>query len=126
VPEGFSAPLWPSKGLTAARVGDTVELTLAAADGATPVTMTWVLKWPGFDFVAKRTTYGEKTGELKVEAELCDEKLKLCLPKKLSRWQGGKQVGELTLSTLELNVDLPQDDFTLVAPEGYQQQTRAL
>ena len=38
----------------------------------------------------------------------------------------GKQVGETVLSRVELNAAVPNDTFTLPAPEGYEVQTRTL
>ena len=38
----------------------------------------------------------------------------------------GEKVGETTLSQVELNPALPNDTFTLAAPEGYDVQTKTL
>jgi hypothetical protein len=85
-----------------------------------------VLRWPGLDFLGKRTRGGGATSELRVEEEHCEQPLGLCVPRRLTQWAGEQQVAETTLSSVELNPVLPADTFTLAAPEGYDVQTKTL
>ena len=86
-----------------------------------------MLRWPSMDFLGKRTAGTDgSTAEVRVEEEHCDAQLKLCVPQRLTRWVGGQQVGRIELSGVELNPALPNDSFTLSAPEGYEVQSRTL
>ena len=125
VPEGFRAPLLPQKGVTAKKVAhpkgpDAVELTVATRDEAAgDISVTYVPRFPTGDFLGKRTTAGGRTAETVVDEEHCDTALKLCVPKALRSLEDGKVVHSTTLTTVELNPELPNDSFTLVAPEGF-------
>ena len=128
-PEGFRAPLLPSKGVSARRAThprspEAVELTVKP-EGA-DVEVTYVLRWPSLDFLGKRTLSGGSASELRVEEEHCEQALGLCVPKRLTQWAGEQQVAQTTLSRVELNPALPSDTFTLSAPEGYTVQTKTL
>lgn len=128
-PEGFRAPLLPSQGVSIrrashARAPEAVELTVKP--GGSDVEVTYVLRWPGMDFLGKRTRSGEDTSELRVEDEQCDAALGLCVPRRLTQWVGGQQVAETTLTHVELNLSLPADTFTLTPPQGYDVQTKTL
>jgi len=128
-PEGFRAPLLPGQGVSARRAQhprgpEAVELTVKPA--GSDVEVTYVLRWPGMDFLGKRTRAGGDTSELRVEEEHCDPALSLCVPKRLTQWSGAQQVAETTLARVELNPTLPADTFTLAAPEGYTVQTKTL
>lgn len=128
-PEGFRAPLLPSRGVSARRAShprapEAVELTVKP-EGA-DVEVTYVLRWPALDFLGKRTRDGDSTSELRVEEEHCEQALGLCVPRRLTQWAGERQVAETTLSRVELNPSLPSETFTLTAPEGYEVQTKTL
>ncbi|RJS18415.1 hypothetical protein DRW03_25160 [Corallococcus sp. H22C18031201] len=132
VPEGFRAPLLlrsvTAKRVTHARARDAVELSMklegAEAEG---LEVAYVLRWPTLDFLAKRTHAPDGgTSEVRVEDEHCDAALQLCVPRRLTRWVDGKQVGETSLSRVDLQAALPNDTFTLVAPAGYTAQSRTL
>ncbi|XXF77408.1 hypothetical protein P2318_30805 [Myxococcaceae bacterium GXIMD 01537] len=131
-PEGFRVPLLMSN--TRARraahplAPQAVELSVQVNDGSTEgLEMTYVLRWPTLDFLGKRTvSAGGTSAEVRVEAEHCDEKLHMCVPQRLTRWAQGEQAGWIQLSQVELNPPLPNDSFTLAAPEGYEVQKRTL
>ncbi|PTL82952.1 hypothetical protein [Vitiosangium sp. GDMCC 1.1324] len=128
-PEGFRAPLLPQQGVSAHRVShprgpEAVELTVKPA--GTDVEVTYVLRWPGMDFLGKRTRSGGATAELRVEEEQCEQALALCVPRRLTQWSGGQQVAETHLSRVELNPTLPAETFTLRAPGGYGVETKTL
>ena len=61
--------------------------------------------------------------ELTVEEELCDEKLKLCVPKVTSEALDGKLQLRTRLTTIELNAGVPADDFNPRAPDGWTTET---
>jgi outer membrane lipoprotein-sorting protein len=131
-PEGFRAPLLP-KGSSARRAQnprapEAVELTAKLeAPAAQGLEVAYTLRWPSLDFLGKRSRAADGTViEVRVEEEHCDEALKLCVPRRLSRWVKDEKVGETTLSRVELNALLPNDAFTLTAPEGYDVQTKTL
>lgn len=124
-PEGFRTPLVPLRGVVAKKVAhpkapEAVELSVATKDetGA-DITVTYTLRFPTGDFLGKRSTVGAQVNELLVEAEQCDEALKLCVPTKLTQKTDGQVVGSTSISKVELNPELPNDSFTLTAPEGF-------
>lgn len=124
-PDGFRTPLIPSKGVTAVEVAHpqgprAVEVTVTARDEAGPVEVTYVLRHPSGDFLGKRTRAGGHLGEVKVLAEHCDAALKLCVPTRLEETRDGAEVGATTVTTVELNPELPLDGFRVAAPDGYQ------
>ncbi|WP_224246972.1 hypothetical protein [Hyalangium gracile] len=128
-PEGFRAPLLPSsvrvKRTSHPRAPEAVELTGKVA--AEQLEVAYTLRWPSLDFLGKQTRLADGTAmEVRLEEEHCEKAIELCVPKQLSRWVKGEKVGETTLSTVELNPTLPNDTFTLVAPEGYEVQTKTL
>ncbi|QSQ22521.1 hypothetical protein JY651_46680 [Pyxidicoccus parkwayensis] len=130
-PEGFRVPLLlrsaTARRATHPRAPEAVELVQTLEGEAAGVEMVYVLRWPKLDFLARRTRSPDGTvAEERVEEEHCDEALGLCVPKRLTRWLGGRQVGETVLGRVELNVPLPNDTFTLTAPEGYAVQSRTL
>jgi len=132
LPEGFRAPLLPAeleaKRASHPRAPEAVEVTgkVAPSPGES-LQVTYTLRWPTMDFLGRRFLLPDGTvSELRVEEEHCDEALKLCVPQKLTRWVKGEKVGETTLSQVALNPALPHDTFTLVAPEGYEVQTKTL
>jgi outer membrane lipoprotein-sorting protein len=125
VTEGFRTPLMPSKGVTATRVPhpkgpEAVELKVEAGAG---VTVTYTLRWPTADFLHRRTEAGGQLSELKVDEELCDEKLRLCVPKVSSEYLDGKLQLTTRLTTIELNAEVPADDFAPAAPEGWARES---
>jgi hypothetical protein len=132
MPEGLRAPLLPgtlsARRVSHARAPEAVELS-ARVDtaGAPGLRVTYTLRWPHLDFLSRRTQQTDGTTlEVRMEEEQCEEALQLCVPKRLTRWVAGQQVGEMTLSRIELNPVLPKDTFTLVAPEGYAVESRTL
>ncbi len=133
VPEGFRAPLLLRSakakrvtGLPQAR--EAVELSMALeGEAAGGLEVTYVLRWPSLDFLAKRTRAPDGTlGEVRMEEEHCDAALGLCVPKRLTRWLGDAKQGETALSKVDLKTSLPNDAFTPAAPDGYSVQTRTL
>lgn len=130
-PEGFRAPLLTSaataRRASHPRAPQAVELVQQVEDGAGRLELVYVLRWPALDFLGKRTRAPDGTeAEVRVEDEHCEEAAGLCVPRRLTRWLGGRQVGETVLSRVELNAPVPNDAFTLPAPEGYEVQTRTL
>lgn len=118
VPEGFRAPLLPSRGVTAkrakhARSVDAVELSVQPGDG---VTVTWVLRMPSGDFLEKRTVSEGKSQVLMVVTEHCDAALRLCVPTKLKEFVDEKLLGTTTVTMTELNPELPQRLFAPQKP----------
>jgi outer membrane lipoprotein-sorting protein len=136
VPEGFRAPLLlrsaKAKRVTAVtglpQAKEAVELSMALeGDAAGGLEVTYVLRWPSLDFLAKRTRAPDGTqGEVRMEEEHCDASLGLCVPKKLTRWLGNEKQGETLLTRVDLKTSLPNDAFTPTAPDGYSVQTRTL
>jgi outer membrane lipoprotein-sorting protein len=125
VTEGFRTPLLPAKGVKATKVQhpkgpEAVELRVEAAPG---VVFTYVLRWPTGDFLAKRSESGAEVSELKVDEEHCDAALKLCVPKVVTQLSGGKVELVTKLTQVELNVEVPGDDFSPRAPEGWTTET---
>jgi outer membrane lipoprotein-sorting protein len=131
-PEGFRVPLLPAhlqaKRASHPRAPEAVELAAKVDDpSGESLQVTYTLRWPTMDFLGRQSRLSDgSTLEVRVEEEHCDEALKLCVPQKLSRWVKGEKVGETTLSKVELNPALPNDSFTLAAPEGYEVQTKTL
>ena len=120
VPEGYRTPLIPSQHVTAKRVAhpkgpDAVELTVVANDEGTDLTITYVLRHPSGELLAKRVG----ATELSVEQEHCDAALKLCVPMVVTQRENGVVVATTTVTKVVLNPALPADRFTLTAPEGY-------
>jgi len=131
-PEGFRTPLLPAelsaKRASHARAPEAVEVTGKVPEpSAGSLQVTYTLRWPTLDFLGRQSRLPDGTVlEVRVEEEHCNEALKLCVPQKLTRWVKGEKVGETTLSQIELNPALPNDTFTLAAPEGYEVQTKTL
>ncbi len=131
-PEGFRVPLLLSttraRRASHPRAPEAVELAVQVQDGSsTGLEMTYVLRWPTLDFLGKRTRAADgSSAEVRVEEEHCEAQFKLCVPKRLTRWSGEQQVGTIQLTQVELNPALPNDSFTLTAPEGYDVQSRTL
>lgn len=131
-PEGFRTPLVPLRGVVAKKVAhprapDAVELSVATKDeSGADITVTYALRLPSGDFLGKRSTVGAQVNELLVEDELCDEKLKLCVPTKLVQKSDGKVVGTTAITKVELNPELPNDSFTLSAPPGFSSEKHEL
>ncbi len=121
--EGFRSPLMPLKGVSASRHGETVELKVEPGEG---VTVTYVLRWPSADFLERRSQTPTGSSVLEVEEEHCDAALKLCVPKRAVERADGAQRLEVTLTTLELNPDIPLEDFTPHAPAGWTQKLQRL
>ncbi|MFL5320081.1 MAG: LolA family protein [Myxococcaceae bacterium] len=123
-PEGFRAPLLVKEGVTAKKVthpkaAEAVEVSEEAKDESGSAKVTYVFRYPSMDFLSKKSEVGGQSSEVRVDDEQCDEKLKLCVPKKLSQWANGAQIGTSELTQIELNNSLPNDQFTPAVPEGY-------
>ncbi len=121
VPEGFRAPLLPSRGVTASATSrrgaaNAVELTVEPAAG---VTVVQVLRLPGGDFLEKRTASNGSLEVLRVEDETCDRVLGLCVPRRLVLERDGARLGETVLERIELNPALPASTFSPELPKGY-------
>ena len=129
LPEGFRVPLLPQTGVRAERTthrlaAEAVQLSVALPEGGE---VQYLLRWPSLDFLGKRLQAGSgEASELRVEAEQCDAGLRLCVPRRLTRWVAGRQVGETHLQELTLNPALPAGVFRLAAPAGYEARTRTL
>ncbi len=119
VPEGFRAPLLPSQGVTARRAGETVELEWKTRDGENEVTVVSVLRWPGGDFLERRTEYAGARGAVRMKREQCDPQLKLCVPTQLSRFEADREVESTVLEDVQLGALAPESQFMLTAPPGY-------
>lgn len=131
VSEGYRVPLIVRDGvaverITHARASDAVKITQTAKDGAGEVSIGYVLRWPSLDFIEKTLASNGSVMKLLVEEEHCDEALKLCVPKRLSQWEGEKQLGTTELTKIALNPAIPADDFTLTVPQGFSEETRTL
>jgi hypothetical protein len=126
IPEGFRAPLLPPRGVTAQQVGDTVELTLHTHDEGKDVSVTSVLRWPGADFLERRTDYGGAKGALRMEREECDPQLKLCVPTQLAKWVGDQKVEQTELTQVQLNDAPARDAFVLTVPRDFKQEHSTL
>nr|WP_153865493.1 MULTISPECIES: hypothetical protein [Myxococcaceae] len=124
LPEGFRVPLLPRTGVSAERAvhrlaPQAVRLRVALPQGEQ---VEYLLRWPSLDFLGKRT----QAGELRVEAEACDAALHLCVPRRLTRWVDGRQVGQTELRDIALGPALPSGLFVLEAPAGYEARTQRL
>ncbi|MBN8473079.1 hypothetical protein D7Y27_24235 [Corallococcus sp. AB004] len=133
VPDGFRAPLLlrsakAKRTASLPQAKEAVELTMALeGEAGGGVEVTYVLRWPSLDFLAKKTRAPDGTrAEVRMEEEHCDTDLGLCVPRKLTRWLGDAKQGETVLSKVDLKTPLPNDAFTPTAPEGYSVQTRTL
>jgi len=124
--EGFRTPLLPSnataKEVTSER-GPAVEISSTLDDDGSAVEVKYLLKWPSGDFISKTSVAGKTMSELHVDEEQCDEKLALCVPKKVTQRANGKLVGSTTLSDITLLADLPASDFSLKADDGWTTET---
>lgn len=131
-PEGFRAPLLSAqpraRRASHPRAPEAVELVAKVEDASgEALQVTYMLRWPTLDFLGRQSRLADGTTlEVRVEEEHCEQALQLCVPRRLSRWVKGEKVGETTLSMVELNPALPQDTFTLAAPDGYMVQTKTL
>lgn len=125
VPEGYRTPLLPSKGVTATKVAhpkgpEAFELVLTTPDETgKPITVTWHLRFPSGDFLSKRTQAGAVTSEVVMEEEQCEASLSLCVPKVVVQRENGAELGRTTFTRVDLAAEVPNDAFTLTAPEGY-------
>lgn len=131
VPEGFRAPLLPARGVTARRVQhprapQAVELRFATGAADQALAVTYVLRWPGLDFLEKRTDAAGARVELHTEAERCDQRLGLCFPERLSEWTAGNPGAVTRLLRMDLNPALASQPFTLSVPDGFTRHDRAL
>ena len=99
---------------------DAVSLTVVTPDGSGgQVTTQWVLRAISGDFLSKTVTSSAGTRVTRVDSEKCDEVAKLCVPASISELENGQPVATMTMTTIELNAAVPNDAFTLTAPEGF-------
>lgn len=124
-PEGYRAPLLVREGVTATRVkhpkaAEAVQVSQEAKDESGTAKVTYVFRWPQMDFLEKTSEIGGQKSTVRVDEEHCDEKLKLCVPKKLTQLVADQPVGTSTLTTIELEAKTPNDAFTLETPDGFQ------
>ncbi len=132
VPEGYRAPLFDDKSVKVKKVShpkavEAVELRTEVKDAAGHAyAVTHTLRWPSMDFLGKTTEANGDTGEVRVDEEHCLERPKICFPKKLTQWTGGKQVAETRLENIAINGEMPVDSFQLIAPEGYEKKAQEL
>ncbi len=123
VPDGFRAPLVSlspertrARFVSHPRAPRAVELTTRAQEGDAALEVTYVLRYPALDFLSRSSRSGTARAELTVEEEQCDEKLHLCVPKRLLQTNDGQKGALTELSLIELQAALPVDAFTLQAP----------
>ena len=121
VPEGFRAPLLPLNGVEGKQVtrpdgGEAVELTVKPGAG---VVVRYLLRMPAGDFLEKHTIADGQERVLSVEKEQCDAKLALCVPMKLVERIGTEVLGTTEVTSVALNVELPQDWFAPKMPDGW-------
>ena len=110
VPEGYRAPLLPQTGVEAKRPSpETVELTVKPGEG---VIVKWLLRLPSGDFLEKRTLADGQERVLRMEREKCEPALALCVPTKMVERLGETTLGTTVVTSVELNVALPQDTFS--------------
>lgn len=132
VPEGYRTPLLPMKGVAAKKVShpkspEAFELVHATPDEhGQPITVTWVLRFPSGDFLAKKTEANGVVNELVVEEEHCDAALALCVPKLVVQREGGAELGRTTFTRIDLAAEVPTDAFSLVAPDGFETEKHEL
>ena len=67
---------------------------------------------PSGDFLEKRTLADGQERVLHMESEKCDAVLALCVPTKLVEKLGEVTLGTTVVTSVELNVALPQDAFS--------------
>jgi outer membrane lipoprotein-sorting protein len=131
-PEGFRAPLLLREGLTVSRsthpkAPEAIEVKLATVDEAgQSLNVTYVFRWPALDFLSKKMESGGNVMEVRVDDEQCEAALKLCFPRQLTHWEGKNPAATTTMSKIEINPIIPNGQFTLVAPEGFEEKVQAL
>ncbi len=126
--EGFRTPLLPAKGVWARRVvhpqaPQAVELRIEPGEG---VTVTYVLRWPTGDFIERRSHSSTGSRALTVEDEQCDVRLKLCVPKVVVDSTDAIERARVRLTQIELNLEVPADDFAPALPTGWKGEARQL
>jgi outer membrane lipoprotein-sorting protein len=114
-PEGYRTPLLPMSGITVKQTADRVTLDVDPGEG---VKVKYVLRWPSGDFLEKRTFSAGNERVLKVLAEKCDEKAKLCVPVKLEESLTGldgaaEPLGRTEVSLVEFNPPVSEQFFSL-------------
>jgi hypothetical protein len=88
--------------------------------------VTYVLRWPSGDLLEKHLSAYGRTMRLTVDEEHCDQRLDLCVPRKLTQVYDDAPGAVTTLSRIELGVSVALHDFTLAVPEGYAARTQPL
>jgi outer membrane lipoprotein-sorting protein len=132
VPEGYRSPVVDLTHATVKRVShprapEAVELASETKDehGA-GIRVAYIFRWPSLDLLERRLDTAETTATLAVDEEQCDERLKLCMPKKLTQHFGQALGAVTTLSRVELGAAIPAEAFTLELPEGFTGATKQL
>jgi outer membrane lipoprotein-sorting protein len=127
-PEGYRVPLLLSSGVTVRqtkhpRAENALEARQETADDSgQKIAVTYLFRAPAMDLLEKRTEVaGQPGASVVVEDEHCDEKLGLCVPKRLTQGEAVTVFDEV-----KLNPEIPQDSFTLTAPEGFVTEKRSV
>lgn len=132
VPEGYRVPVMDFGNATAKRVShpkapDAVELSsVTRGEGADQIRVVYVLRWPSMDLLEKRMSAGGGTMTLVVVDEHCDDKLKLCVPRKLEQRFDGQPGATTTVTKIALNTAPPTEAFSVTVPEGFSVEKRPL
>jgi hypothetical protein len=132
VPEGYRVPVIDLATATARKSShprgpEVVELSSETRDEQNQsVRVTYLLRWPSGDFLEKRLTAYGRTMILRVEEEQCDQRLRLCVPRKIAQAYDGAPGAVTTLSRIELGAAIAIPEFTLAAPEGFAVRTLPL
>jgi hypothetical protein len=132
IPEGFRNPVLPWKSVEVRRVAhprapEAVALRATLKDEAGhPLTITYTLRWPSGDFLAKRLEGSGGLVELRMDEEQCEKRMDLCVPLQLSQYRNGVRVGGIQVLDLELFAAPPLEDFTPSPPNGYALETAEL
>lgn len=132
VPEGYRVPVMDFGNATAKRVShpkapDAVELSsVTRGEAGEQIRVVYVLRWPSMDLLEKRMSAGGGTMTLTVMDEHCDDKLKLCVPRKLEQRYDGQPGATTTVTKIALNAAPAMDAFTVTVPEGFSVEKRPL
>jgi outer membrane lipoprotein-sorting protein len=125
IPEGFRAPLLPRQVVSVRKVPhpngpEAVEVVVAPRDeSGAEARVSYVLRWPSGDFLGKTVVFGDRVESIRVEGEQCDDRLVLCVPRRLTHLTDGRSTAVTALSRIELNAAIPNDFFVLEPPPGY-------
>lgn len=125
VPEGFRAPLLPTRDVTATLVDHprgprAWRLSLVArGEENQAVEVAYLLRHPTGDFLGKTVTSSTSVEETVVVEEHCDDDLRLCVPKKVVHRADGKDVATEVYGDIRLNPDVSTEAFVVPPPAGF-------